>query len=650
MDYRREIDGLRALAVVSVILFHAGVQAFNGGFVGVDIFFIISGYLITSIILAEKQAGTFTLLNFYERRARRILPALFFVLFACLPFAWLWLLPTDLIRFSQSLVAVSGFVSNVFFIHTGGYFVTAELIPLLHTWSLAVEEQYYVLFPIFLLLIWRLGKHWIIIILAVVAATSLGVAQWGSLTHPTSTFFQLPTRGWEILLGAFAAFYLSTDGKNQSISPLTNQSASLFGFLLIAYAVFTFDKRTPSPGLYTLIPNIGTILIILFATPQTYVGKLLGSKLLVGIGLISYSAYLWHQPLFAFARHRSLDKQNQLLLLALAVASIVLAYFSWKYIETPFRNKQRFTRKQIFAYGAMCSIFFVAVGLIGHLNNGFLNRFSVDQQKLILLGEKNDDQISEVDGFGKCIFNYDQTFEVLLSGSCVSLKPETKKVILFGDSEAAHLMGGIRNEFSKYGYSIEQWTGSSCRALDYSQNDQRCRDFYNAFINKILPTTRKSDLVIVSSRWISLYNNLGESEFASSLNILFENLKKSGAKVIVVGNTPEFLISPYHIMVKNNLANKGAVFLKSQDFRNTNLLLKSEADKYEYIFINPANALCRYDDTLNCMVANNSTLYFFDAWHLSTEGSMFVIKNLLGGLKFSENILQIVAPQWANVS
>lgn len=160
MEYRREIDGLRALAVIPVILFHAGFQAFSGGFVGVDVFFVISGYLITSIILIEKQANTFTLSGFYERRARRILPALFVVMFACLPFAWLWLMPADMKDFSQSLMAVSGFASNVLFWQSSGYFQTAaELKPFLHTWSLAVEEQYYVLFPIFLLLSWKLGKR-----------------------------------------------------------------------------------------------------------------------------------------------------------------------------------------------------------------------------------------------------------------------------------------------------------------------------------------------------------------------------------------------------------------------------------------------------------------------------------------------------------
>ena len=333
MEYRREIDGLRALAVIPVVFFHAGFQTFSGGFVGVDVFFVISGYLITSIILAEKQAGTFTLINFYERRARRLLPALFVVMFACLPFAWFWLLPGDMQIFSQSLVAVSVFSSNILFWLTSGYFETAaELKPLLHTWSLAVEEQYYLLFPIFILLAWRFGKRWILTILVVVAIVSLLLAQWGSENKPTFTFFMLLTRGWEILAGTFVAFYF--DKKNRMpVSQSLSQSLSAFGLLLICVAIFLFDKNTPFPSVYTLVPVVGTALIILFANPQTLVGKLLGRNIFVGVGLISYSAYLWHQPLLAFARHRSIEDLNSFFLVVLCVAAFALAYFSWRYVE-----------------------------------------------------------------------------------------------------------------------------------------------------------------------------------------------------------------------------------------------------------------------------------------------------------------------------
>lgn len=190
MDYRREIDGLRALAVLPVILFHAGFKVFSGGFVGVDVFFVISGFLITTIILAELEVGKFSLINFYERRARRILPVLFFVMLLCLPFAWMLLIPEDMRSFSHSLVAVSAFASNILFWGTSGYFDSAaELKPLLHTWSLAVEEQYYVFFPIFLMFAWRLGKRWILGALILVFFVSLALAQWASSAMPMAGFF-----------------------------------------------------------------------------------------------------------------------------------------------------------------------------------------------------------------------------------------------------------------------------------------------------------------------------------------------------------------------------------------------------------------------------------------------------------------------------
>jgi peptidoglycan/LPS O-acetylase OafA/YrhL len=376
LRYRSEIDGLRALAIIPVTFFHAGFEMFSGGFVGVDVFFVISGYLITSIILAEKEAGTFSLVNFYERRARRILPSLFLVIAVSIPFAWVWLLPAHMKEFSESIVAVSTFYSNIFFWRNSGYFHQAvELKPFIHTWSLAVEEQYYILFPGFLLLAWKLGKRWIVSILIVVALVSLAFAQWGSLSHPTAAFYLLPTRGWELLVGVFVAFYLF--GKFETEG---NQAYSLLGFLLVTYPMFGFDKQTPVPGFYALIPTLGTALIILFATEKTFIYRVLSARVFVGIGLISYSAYLWQQPLFAFARHISAQPPDMQLMGLLSVSSFVLAVFSWRYVEKPFRNKHKFSRKQIFFPALACSAAIVLFGITVVLNEGGLYRFPVFQK------------------------------------------------------------------------------------------------------------------------------------------------------------------------------------------------------------------------------------------------------------------------------
>jgi peptidoglycan/LPS O-acetylase OafA/YrhL len=373
MNYRREVDGLRALAVLPVILFHAGFETFSGGFVGVDVFFVISGYLITTIILDDLQSGTFSVVNFYERRARRILPALFFVMLVCIPFAWLWLLPVLMKDFSQSLVAVSVFASNIWFWRESGYFDTAaELKPLLHTWSLAVEEQFYVFFPLFLMLIWRLGRRWVVIVLAPVFAISLALAQWASIAEPTAAFYLLPTRGWELLIGAFAAIYLSRASRPQFGKGMTEALGGL-GVLMIFASVFAYSAATPFPGLYALLPTVGTVLIILFASQQTAVGQFVGNAVFVGIGLISYSAYLWHQPLFAFLKHSGYGESTTVYLVLIAV-TFGLAYLTWRFIENPFRRKQTFGRATIFLLAALMMAFFIGFGALGHKTHGFSDR------------------------------------------------------------------------------------------------------------------------------------------------------------------------------------------------------------------------------------------------------------------------------------
>ena len=370
MNYRREIDGLRALAVLPVILFHAGFETFSGGFVGVDVFFVISGYLITTVILAELELGKFSIINFYERRARRILPALFLVMLICIPFAWNWFFTNQLRDFSKSLVAVSVFASNILFWRETGYFDTAaELKPLLHTWSLAVEEQYYVIFPFFLMLFWKLGKRWILITLGLLFILSFAVAQWAAYAKPDVAFYFLPTRGWELLIGAFAAVYLS-QGNREEFSKGLSEFAGWLGVGLILYAIFAYSKATPFPGFYALIPTIGAVLIILFATIHTTVGRFVGNKAFVRIGLISYSAYLWHQPLLAFAKYRGYSEVDHFSAVFIILLTFALAFFSWLYVENPIRNRRILvTRSSFFATSALTLLFFIFVGFYGYKVN-----------------------------------------------------------------------------------------------------------------------------------------------------------------------------------------------------------------------------------------------------------------------------------------
>ena len=431
MKYRREIDGLRALAVLPVILFHAGFEAFSGGFIGVDVFFVISGYLITSIILAEQEAGTFSLAGFYERRARRILPALFLVMAACLPFAWLWLVPSELKSFAQSVAAVAAFASNFLFWQETGYFDTAaELKPLLHTWSLAVEEQFYVLFPLFLMSAWHLGKRRIVGLLVLIAVVSLALAHWGASRYPAATFFLLHTRAWELALGAFTAFWFARP-QRPAIGHRSGEIASGAGLLLILYAVFAFDRTTPFPSLHALVPTVGTALVILFATPATLAGRILGAPALVGVGLVSYSAYLWHQPLFAFARHYTLVAPGTGLLLALSLASLALAYLSWRFVEQPFRRRGFLARRTMFRLAGAASMLFIMLGAVGYLADGFRHRLPPNleweslREKTRALGEVCEPvPLAGVEGVQACEFGDLESRQV---------------IFLYGDSHARAL-------------------------------------------------------------------------------------------------------------------------------------------------------------------------------------------------------------------
>lgn len=362
LKYRAEIDGLRALAVVPVILFHAGFDLFSGGFVGVDVFFVISGYLITTILVEDIENKRFSIVNFYERRARRILPALFFVMACCIPFAWMWMLPSQLKDFSQSLIAVSLFVSNVLFWRESGYFaVAAEKAPLLHTWSLAVEEQYYIVFPVFLFLAWRFGKNRVFWMIVVFAAISLGLSEWGWRHYATANFYLAPTRAWELFAGSIAAFIVMKRGVRK------NNMLALLGLAAIIFSIFAYDENTPFPSVYALVPVLGVVLLVLYANEETFAAKVLSTKLFVGIGLISYSAYLWHQPMFAFARIRSIAEPSEFLMIALGAVSFILAIFSWRYIERPFRARQKISKNFVFAFGFMVMSVASVIGIIGHI-------------------------------------------------------------------------------------------------------------------------------------------------------------------------------------------------------------------------------------------------------------------------------------------
>ena len=479
MQYRSEIDGLRAVAVIPVILYHAGFETFRGGYVGVDVFFVISGYLITSIILSQMDEGRFSLVNFYERRARRILPALFFVMAVCIPFAWMWLLPRDMKEFGESLVAVATFSSNILFWHESGYFdIAAELKPLLHTWSLAVEEQYYILFPPFLMLMWKFGKRWMLAILVAAALLSLGLAQWGAYNLPSATFYLLPTRGWEILLGSFIAFYFNRF-PSAGFSDAGNQLLSLAGLVMIALATFTFSKQTPFPSLYALVPTLGTVLVILFTRPGTVVFRLFSNRIMVGIGLISYSAYLWHYPVLAFARQKYVLESSYGFMALAAASSLLLGFLSWKYVEKPFRYSKnvRMVHSFLLPAGVFLVVFFVNFGLFGSISDGYLKaRITGERQKnySILAKSTQYDFDSSMIYNGDCHFWNNAVNDKIVKKFDQCVSKYGKAIVILGDSHAMNLYNIVaKADFYPFVMGISK---GGCRP---QYNAPRCH--YNAF-------------------------------------------------------------------------------------------------------------------------------------------------------------------------
>jgi peptidoglycan/LPS O-acetylase OafA/YrhL len=336
---RKEIDGLRGIAVLAVVFYHAEFELFAGGYTGVDVFFTISGYVITKLIIDDLKSGKFSIFNFYERRARRILPALFFVIIVCIPFSVIWMLPSELQDFSESLISTVFFFSNILFWQEAGYFdTTIGLKPLSHTWSLALEEQFYILYPLLFFAIRKLTNRLIFILFGALAIFSLILSEYTLQIFPIATFYLLPTRAWEILIGSIGAIFLSDSGRNL-INKNYRETLSLIGTLVILFPIFVFDQLTKFPGINALLPTIGTLLLILFVNDDSRINLVLRSKIFVFTGKISYSIYLIHQPIFAFAKIRANEELGKTTYFWLIIVVLILSYFSWRFIETPFRKK-----------------------------------------------------------------------------------------------------------------------------------------------------------------------------------------------------------------------------------------------------------------------------------------------------------------------
>lgn len=644
MKYRTEIDGLRALAVVPVILFHAGFELFSGGFVGVDVFFVISGYLITTIIIEDIDNKRFSIVNFYERRARRILPALFFVMLVCIPFAWVWMLPVQMKDFSQSLIAVSFFASNILFWRESGYFdAAAEEKPLLHTWSLAVEEQYYVLFPIFLILAWRFGKNKVFWMIVLMAAISLLLSEWGWRNRATANFYLAPTRVWELFSGSICAFIVQKYGIRK------NNPLSLLGLVAIIFSIFAYDKSTPFPSVYALVPVLGVVLIVLFADKETLVARILSTKFLVVVGLISFSAYLWHQPLFAFARLRLLDAPSEVLMGILSILSLFLALLSWKYIEKPFRYRNEvggtLKRSKVYVYSFFGLAIFIVIGTLGELSNGYDGRkkFDVINSYQMILNQKGS-------GFAICR-SRKINIDGLKGDICqIGSSDVTPQGVLWGDSYAGSALFGIDALLKQQGLSYIAVLSNGCPPVPGISREVNVFDCTYDRHQDVMDWFSSQD-ELEELIWIGKFRSLNGTLFdrgyfldlmKPDINVLqdrirsiAEKLKSDGKRIVFVQEGPYFSRNIPEYLSKTILLSESVdkkVLVADVDEQRKNLVITSQyLNSIEGIeFVDSIELFCE-KDVCNAVMKSGDILVV-DRDHLSEPASMVLAQNIFSKL------------------
>jgi len=633
MQYRAEIDGLRALAVMPVILFHAGFQWFSGGFIGVDVFFVISGYLITTIIISEMAEEKFSIVNFYERRVRRILPALFFVLAICTPVAGLLMLPRELAGFGESLVTVPLFVSNFMFWLDSGYFAQGQASnPLLHTWSLAVEEQFYLFFPVMLLLTWRFGVAKLVLLLALIFLLSFGIANWATFFGwhqkiSSAAFFLIPARAWELLTGSFLSIYLTFQAK--PFEGLRSELFSAAGLALLLISIFFFDQTTPFPSVYTLLPVMGTAFLIL-SGGESVVLKMLRTPVLVGVGLISYSAYLWHQPILAFSHILNVPSLTSIKIILIAL-SLGLAYLTWKYVEAPFRNRSNISQKKIFQYSLSASITLVLLGLVLSSSDGIESR------------SPGYARLSDLTNW-PLHFNRTEDCQKRYGAAqyCIQSNGQFEPThLLLGDSHANHFFFGLKSlVHSEKGANLLMTGAGGCPPLvdidmGYTYvhgTDLKCYERTSEMYKELTKNYKVSDIFLgfddsgLFDYRMKPVDIRGEIEFETDR---YEAVKlavqrtvgewsKNGARVWIIEDVPDVDWRRFErcVFAIDSLAPCAEnLVLKPQSYDYARMLDDLEAQGY--FILRTLNALV--DSSL--VTDDESRLFFRDATHLTSYGS-----------------------------
>ena len=491
--YRPDIDGLRAVAIIPVVLFHLGIAGFGGGYVGVDVFFVISGYLITSIILPEVRAGAFSFAHFYERRVRRLFPALFVVLTVTSALAAVLLIPSDLRAYGASLVATLFFGANLFFWRTAGYFdAPAEMKPLLHNWSLSVEEQFYIVFPTVLLLLHRWLPQRMRASITAIAVVSFAAAVWALEDAPGSVFYLTTYRAWELMLGVLLALGAVPELRGQAL----RETLSLIGLVMIVYAVVAFSAVTPFPAANALYPTVGTALIILAGSGgSTYVTRALSVQPLVYIGLISYPLYLWHWPLIVLLKYYVLRDTTLIERFAVIVVSVALAALTYRYVERPFRAKDVWSRRRLFGASAAYAAVLLLVGFGAFLGDGWPGRLDPAERRI--------DAVS-YEGFSPSECYRGPRDPERDDTGCPIGAPGAPSFLVWGDSHAMALLDALDSTAAAMGVSGKFVAMAGCPPLlgvtRYDHEGRDCAGF-NANVVELVEATESIREVILIARW-----------------------------------------------------------------------------------------------------------------------------------------------------
>jgi peptidoglycan/LPS O-acetylase OafA/YrhL len=606
--YRPDIDGLRAIAVMLVVLFHAFPEAMRGGFVGVDIFFVISGFLITGIIARELDLGRFSLLGFYNRRIRRIFPALIVVLCSVLVLGWLWMLPAAYAQLSSDVFASAAFFANIALLLQSGYFdVEAAKKPLLHLWSLGIEEQFYLFWPLILMLAARLRLSLVKVAIVIgLASFALNVALIGS--NPVATFYLPFTRAWELLAGAALACGWIKLGQTEAASNLR----AAIGISLVAVAAAMLDTNSAFPGWWAVLPVLGGALLL--SAPHAWGCRhVLASPVMVWIGLISYPLYLWHWPLLVFL---ALIKFAPLTLLERGLIvglSIALAWATYRFVEIPFRFGRPSPARLLGLGGGMALI--AAAGAVVVENSGFDFRLPGEIRGMTKVTTQ-----SAQWRVHQCLI--DLSREMSFADSCVD-RGRRPLILVWGDSTAGALMPGLRKAQESRAFGIAQFTSNSCiPALNTDvAGTPNCR----AVNDKVLSLARelKPDIVLLHSTWDRYLDGVGATVAALK--------QQTNARVVVLGSVPwwkrglpnevlrYFMLHHRLIPERSGRAEADGSAAKLRD-----KVVPSGAE-----FISVWDAMCNADGCLTRIGDTAGDISATDQVHLSEKGSVFLIQSII---------------------